>query len=375
MRESLGREENVGFDLAKSDLCPSFIEDHVAKGMGIRVVDFHTGKIIRDDVAGNVPHFERDMCVKEFLALKYCMCSRESHKFTYFFLHNEFMHVTAHQIHQTLLLKKNSEMTGLKENIQGVNHLTKANGVGDEEVVVGEGVVVTSSSLEMLTNSCPGGIMTENIFPDNFFQRLQGWHNFTSENLIFMNINFFLMTDATDLTFSINSNRQNDVIKRRRVGLIWTIRRDTNATSSIDHLSVKTQAPSQGKSSSHFLSMDAKFIIGSQTCTLTKDELSQLVADYDIPQILESFFQKELKPFFMPLLGYVGLYTHLFTLSNLRIPLPKFFCEVLNYFKVHILRFNPFGLAKLTTFFVMCKAYGGEPNVNLHQDFLNLGHA
>ncbi|GJS79136.1 hypothetical protein Tco_0729017 [Tanacetum coccineum] len=32
-------------------------------------------------------------------------------------------------------------------------------GVGDEEVVVGEGVVVTSSSLEMLTNSCLGAIM------------------------------------------------------------------------------------------------------------------------------------------------------------------------------------------------------------------------
>ncbi|GJR51613.1 RNA-directed DNA polymerase, eukaryota, reverse transcriptase zinc-binding domain protein [Tanacetum coccineum] len=32
-------------------------------------------------------------------------------------------------------------------------------GVGDEEVVVRDGVVVTSSSLEMLTNSCLGGIM------------------------------------------------------------------------------------------------------------------------------------------------------------------------------------------------------------------------
>ncbi|GJU28158.1 hypothetical protein Tco_1166779 [Tanacetum coccineum] len=34
----------------------------------------------------------------------------------------------------------------------------------DEEVVVGEGVVVTSSSLEMLTNSCLGGIMVSLIF-------------------------------------------------------------------------------------------------------------------------------------------------------------------------------------------------------------------
>nr|GEV34508.1 hypothetical protein [Tanacetum cinerariifolium] len=36
-------------------------------------------------------------------------------------------------------------------------------GVRDEEVV-GEGVVVTSSSLEMLTNSCLGGIMGSLIF-------------------------------------------------------------------------------------------------------------------------------------------------------------------------------------------------------------------
>ncbi|GKB57979.1 hypothetical protein Tco_0914165 [Tanacetum coccineum] len=37
-------------------------------------------------------------------------------------------------------------------------------GVRDEEVVVGEGVVVTSSSLEMLTNSYLGWIMVSLIF-------------------------------------------------------------------------------------------------------------------------------------------------------------------------------------------------------------------
>ncbi|GJW13884.1 hypothetical protein Tco_0018017 [Tanacetum coccineum] len=37
-------------------------------------------------------------------------------------------------------------------------------GVKDEEVIVGEGMVVTSSSLEMLTNSCLGGIMVSLIF-------------------------------------------------------------------------------------------------------------------------------------------------------------------------------------------------------------------
>nr|GEX31106.1 hypothetical protein [Tanacetum cinerariifolium] len=58
-------------------------------------------------------------------------------------------------------------------------------------------------------------------------------------------------------------------------------------------------------------------------------------------------------------LGYVGLYTHYFCLSNLRLLIPPFICEVLNYFKVYISRFSPFGMVKLTTFAVMCKAYGG----------------
>ncbi|GJU32361.1 hypothetical protein Tco_1175950 [Tanacetum coccineum] len=37
-------------------------------------------------------------------------------------------------------------------------------GVRDEDVVVGEGVVVISSSLDMLINSCLGGIMESLIF-------------------------------------------------------------------------------------------------------------------------------------------------------------------------------------------------------------------
>ncbi|GJR35858.1 hypothetical protein Tco_1211542 [Tanacetum coccineum] len=40
------------------------------------------------------------------------------------------------------------------------------------------------------------------------------------------------------------------------------------------------------------------------------------------------------------------------------LPLPKFFCDVIEYFHVHLSILNPFGCAKLTTFVVMCKAYG-----------------
>nr|GEZ27764.1 hypothetical protein [Tanacetum cinerariifolium] len=43
-------------------------------------------------------------------------------------------------------------------------------GVGDEEVVVGEGVVVISSSLDMLTNSYLGGIMVSLIFLERLYE-------------------------------------------------------------------------------------------------------------------------------------------------------------------------------------------------------------
>ncbi|GJW25337.1 hypothetical protein Tco_0039148 [Tanacetum coccineum] len=42
-RKALVGRENVGFDLTKSDLFPSFVKDLTAKGMGLRVVDSHTG--------------------------------------------------------------------------------------------------------------------------------------------------------------------------------------------------------------------------------------------------------------------------------------------------------------------------------------------
>ncbi|GJZ16896.1 hypothetical protein Tco_0553019 [Tanacetum coccineum] len=57
---------------------------------------------------------------------------------------------------------------------------------------------------------------------------------------------------------------------------------------------------------------------------------------------------------------------------GLWLPLPKFFCDVLEYFHVHVSKLNRFGCAKLTTFTVMCKAYGGEPTVELFRSFFNL---
>ncbi|GJT54049.1 hypothetical protein Tco_0989103 [Tanacetum coccineum] len=52
----------------------------------------------------------------------------------------------------------------VKQRVQGLRSNGAFRRVGDEEVVVGEGVVVTSSSLKMLINSYLGGIMVSLIF-------------------------------------------------------------------------------------------------------------------------------------------------------------------------------------------------------------------
>ncbi|GJW45984.1 hypothetical protein Tco_0077630 [Tanacetum coccineum] len=48
-KKALVERENVGFDLTKSDLCPSFAEYHTAKGVGLRVANSHTSNHREDD--------------------------------------------------------------------------------------------------------------------------------------------------------------------------------------------------------------------------------------------------------------------------------------------------------------------------------------
>nr|GEU41147.1 hypothetical protein [Tanacetum cinerariifolium] len=61
-----------------------------------------------------------------------------------------------------MLQPRSSEVKFIKSSFQC--HITIWGNVGDEEVVVGEGVVVIFSSLDMLTNSYLGGIMVSLIF-------------------------------------------------------------------------------------------------------------------------------------------------------------------------------------------------------------------
>ena len=118
--------------------------------------------------------------------------------------------------------------------------------------------------------------------------------------------------------------------------------------------------------------MDAKRIIRQQKCSLSREALATFLKAHPIHQQYKVILPTKDQSIYDAPKGYVGLYTHAFTRSNLRIPLHPLFLELLQYYKVHISRFNPFGLAKLTTYIVMCRAYGYEPNLTVLWGFLNL---
>ncbi|GJY36868.1 hypothetical protein Tco_0422246 [Tanacetum coccineum] len=82
--------------------------------------------------------------------------------------------------------------------------------------------------------------------------------------------------------------------------------------------------------------MSAKDSIATQTCELSKEEFNDFLTLYPIPSEYRVILPKSNQTIFDALPGYVGLYTHSFSLANLRLPLTEFFCEVLEYFQVTV---------------------------------------
>ncbi|GKC00111.1 hypothetical protein Tco_0986247 [Tanacetum coccineum] len=96
--------------------------------------------------------------------------------------------------------------------------------------------------------------------------------------------------------------------------------------------------------------MSAKDSITTQNCELSQEEFNDFLALYPVPFEYHVILPKSNQTIFDAPPGYVGLYPHSFSLANLRLPLTKFFCEVLEYFQVHISRLNPFGSGKWLMF-------------------------
>ncbi|GKC40932.1 hypothetical protein Tco_1053316 [Tanacetum coccineum] len=81
--------------------------------------------------------------------------------------------------------------------------------------------------------------------------------------------------------------------------------------------------------SSSIFTMSSKDSIAIQTCELSEEEFNDFLALYPIPSEYGVMLPKSNQTIFDAPNRYVRLYTHSFSLSNLKLPLTKFFCEVL----------------------------------------------
>ncbi|GJV00496.1 hypothetical protein Tco_1329766 [Tanacetum coccineum] len=80
--------------------------------------------------------------------------------------------------------------------------------------------------------------------------------------------------------------------------------------------------------------MSTKDSITTQTCKLSQGEFNDFLALYAIPSEYHVILPKSNQTVFDDPPGHVGLYTHSFSLENLRLPLTEFFYEVREYFKM-----------------------------------------
>ncbi|GJW49518.1 hypothetical protein Tco_0090869 [Tanacetum coccineum] len=73
--------------------------------------------------------------------------------------------------------------------------------------------------------------------------------------------------------------------------------------------------------------MSAKDTIVVQRCGLLAKELNEFLSLYPIPLEYDVILPTSTQTILDAPPGYVGLYTHSFSLANLRLPLTDFFCE------------------------------------------------
>ncbi|GJX84691.1 hypothetical protein Tco_0335465 [Tanacetum coccineum] len=73
--------------------------------------------------------------------------------------------------------------------------------------------------------------------------------------------------------------------------------------------------------------MSAKNTLAIQRCELSRKELDEFLSFYPIPSEYRVILPTSTQTILDAPPGYIGLYTHCFSLANLRLPLNDFFCE------------------------------------------------
>ncbi|MFS7918968.1 hypothetical protein Hanom_Chr03g00207401 [Helianthus anomalus] len=70
--------------------------------------------------------------------------------------------------------------------------------------------------------------------------------------------------------------------------------------------------------------------------------------------------------------GYITLFWDFFSLGNFRLPVTKFFLDILSYYKFHISQMHPIGMARVCHFKFVCRTMHIEPSVTRFRVFYQM---
>ncbi|GJU77875.1 hypothetical protein Tco_1274945 [Tanacetum coccineum] len=115
--------------------------------------------------------------------------------------------------------------------------------------------------------------------------------------------------------------------------------------------------------------------LATVTYSLTQSDLMEFVEKYGIDLCYNPQLPSSEQTSLDASDGYISLCLSLFSIANLRLPLNTFCLYVFEFFDCHFPLLNPFGVARVTTFAVVCKAYGGEPTLPLFRSLYTTGPA
>ncbi|GKB71127.1 hypothetical protein Tco_0932539, partial [Tanacetum coccineum] len=109
------------------------------------------------------------------------------------------------------------------------------------------------------------------------------------------------------------------------------------------------------------------------TCSLSQSDLADCFDEYGIALCYDPKLPSSNATDLDAPKGYIPLYLSLFSIGNLCFHLNNFCLDVFEIFRCHFPLLSPFGVARVTTFTVACKAYGREDTVPLFRSLLTLG--
>lgn len=124
-----------------------------------------------------------------------------------------------------------------------------------------------------------------------------------------------------------------------------------------------------------FFDMEGSSTMANSYCEISAGQFyEECVQIRPFPEAMDVIFPNLLQTILQAPPGYVGIYADAITKGNLRFPLNRTICDILEHFGIHVTRLNPQGWLKLTNFIVMCKAYNCEVSVDLFRCFFEACH-